>query len=178
MDHGLEPFAACPGCWRAGAGARHRRGRRRKAEVGRFRLADGIQGEPARHRRAQATPELGARSPERGVRQSAYEVRVARTERALRSGQRPCVDLGPRGLRRIHPTRLRGPAPQSGQRYHWQVRVWDGGGNASAWSAPAWWEMGLLRAVRLEGELDRARPAEDGTTSRARRPMLRARASR
>ena len=37
-----------------------------------------------------------------------------------------------------------GPALQSGQRYHWQVRAWDGGGTASAWSAPAWWEMGLL----------------------------------
>ena len=26
----------------------------------------------------------------------------------------------------------------------WQVRVWDGHGRASAWSAPGTWEMGLL----------------------------------
>ena len=37
-----------------------------------------------------------------------------------------------------------GPPLQSGQRYDWQVRVWDAAGRPSAWSAPASWEMGLL----------------------------------
>lgn len=37
-----------------------------------------------------------------------------------------------------------GPALKSGQRYHWQVQVWDNQGRASAWSTPAFWEMGLL----------------------------------
>ncbi|MFC5406206.1 family 78 glycoside hydrolase catalytic domain [Cohnella soli] len=32
----------------------------------------------------------------------------------------------------------------SGQRYYWKVMVWDGDDAASEWSAPAWFETGLL----------------------------------
>jgi alpha-L-rhamnosidase len=38
-----------------------------------------------------------------------------------------------------------GPALIARTRYFWQVRVWDGGGSASEWSEPAWWEMALLQ---------------------------------
>ncbi|MDX1936764.1 MAG: family 78 glycoside hydrolase catalytic domain [Flavihumibacter sp.] len=37
-----------------------------------------------------------------------------------------------------------GTALQSNQRYQWQVRVWDNYKNASAWSVPATFSMGLL----------------------------------
>jgi alpha-L-rhamnosidase len=33
----------------------------------------------------------------------------------------------------------------SGKRYGWKVRWWDGGGQSSPWSDPAWFEMGLLQ---------------------------------
>jgi len=33
---------------------------------------------------------------------------------------------------------------KSGQRYYWQVRVWDNHGKSSGWSDAAWWQMGLL----------------------------------
>jgi len=39
-----------------------------------------------------------------------------------------------------------GPALKSMQRAYWQVRIWDNKGKATAWSAPAWWEMGILEA--------------------------------
>src|SRR5512135_1960336 len=37
-----------------------------------------------------------------------------------------------------------GSALHSGQRCTWRVRAWDGNDQPSAWSEPAWWEMGLL----------------------------------
>ena len=33
---------------------------------------------------------------------------------------------------------------KSGQRYYWQVKIWDNKGRASKWSETAFWEMGLL----------------------------------
>src|SRR5687768_6090766 len=37
-----------------------------------------------------------------------------------------------------------GPTLRSRQRCEWKVRVWDGDGEASSWSEPATFEMGLL----------------------------------
>ena len=37
-----------------------------------------------------------------------------------------------------------GPALKSMQRVYWQVRVWDNKGKVTAWSTPAYWEMGIL----------------------------------
>lgn len=37
-----------------------------------------------------------------------------------------------------------GPALQPLQRVYWQVRVWDNNGKISAWSQPAFWEMGVV----------------------------------
>src|SRR5688572_19196379 len=39
----------------------------------------------------------------------------------------------------------RGPTLTAGEKYHWRVRVWDNGGNASAWSTTQSFEMGLLQ---------------------------------
>ncbi|EEF61585.1 glycoside hydrolase family 78 protein [Pedosphaera parvula] len=40
----------------------------------------------------------------------------------------------------------------SGQQCYWQVRVYDGGNNVSAWSAPAQWSMGLLSQSDWTGQ--------------------------
>lgn len=52
-----------------------------------------------------------------------------------------------------------GPALISGQRYYWQVRIWDNKGRASNWSPTAFWEMGLLsqsewkaKWIEMEGD--------------------------
>ncbi len=39
-----------------------------------------------------------------------------------------------------------GPALKSMQRVYWQVRVWDNNNKVSAWSQPAFWEMGILES--------------------------------
>lgn len=46
----------------------------------------------------------------------------------------------------------RGPALKSRERVVWKVRTWDAAGKASPWSAPAWWEMGLLRREEWQAE--------------------------
>ncbi len=80
----------------------------------------------------------------RGVVQAAYEIRVARTEDDLGSGSGRVWESGKvaSDVSLHHP--YEGPPLESGQRLYWQVRVWDGSGTPTEWSAPARWEMGLL----------------------------------
>ncbi len=84
----------------------------------------------------------------RGVVQAAYQVRVAESEAGLAAN--PIWDTGRVDSDQSIHVVYEGPALASGRRYYWQVRVWDGGGAVSDWSAPAFWEMGLLGASDWE----------------------------
>lgn len=89
-----------------------------------------------------AVPRLAWRSPV--ARQSAYRIRVATSEADLERA--PLWDSGRVASADNVQIAYAGPALASRQRYWWQVQVWDEGGNATGWSAPASWEMGLLGA--------------------------------
>ena len=93
-----------------------------------------------------SAPRLGwqLEAPRRGVSQSAYQVRVASVESRLDD---PDVwDSGKVASRESVEVAYGGPALTSQTRYVWSVRVWDDSGAASAWSAPATFETGLLDA--------------------------------
>ncbi len=52
------------------------------------------------------------------------------------------------------------------QRFWWQVRIWDPKGKATAWSEPAFWEMGLLNASDWKASWIRMEQEPDNTISR------------
>jgi len=84
-------------------------------------------------------------SQQRGVRQSAYQIRASRNADDLAAGEKLLWDSGKvLSEKSIHVV-YDGPGLVSGQRVWWQVRAWDEKASGSAWSEPAWWEMGLLK---------------------------------
>jgi alpha-L-rhamnosidase len=80
----------------------------------------------------------------RGLRQTAYRVIVAANERALAAGTGDLWDTGKVASDQSAQVVYRGKPLTSGAAAFWKVQVWDQDGNASDWSAPAQWSMGLL----------------------------------
>ncbi len=81
-------------------------------------------------------------SDARDQSQSAYHIRVATSPDRL--GAPDVWDSGKQTSRQSVLVPYDGPALRPRTRYHWSVRVWDDHGRPSPWSAPAWWETGLL----------------------------------
>jgi alpha-L-rhamnosidase len=79
----------------------------------------------------------------RGARQTACQVRAADNPVDLVVGKNLSWDTGKVASEQSLHNPYGGPALHSGQRVYWQARVWDGD-LVSDWSAPAFWEMGLL----------------------------------
>jgi alpha-L-rhamnosidase len=110
-----------------------------------------------------AAPRLSwqLRSERRGVLQSAYQIQVAESAEALSQGGPLLWDSAKLASDESVLRPYGGPAPQSGHRYWWQVRVWDEQGRLSAWSAPAYWEMGLLHAADWSAQWIEPAPPQD-----------------
>src|SRR5487761_2732463 len=79
----------------------------------------------------QSTPTL------RGETQSAYQIQVGST-----SGAADLWDSGKVASAATFDVLYAGQPLASGEKCFWQVRVYDGSNNVSAWSAPAQWSMG------------------------------------
>jgi len=83
-------------------------------------------------------------SGKRNVMQTAYEIRVSdnlndllKNKNIIWNSSKVLSDSS------IHVS-YKGNELQSNKKYYWQVRTWDNAGKTSAWSAPAFWQMGLL----------------------------------
>ena len=94
------------------------------------------------------TPRLSWRlaSDRRGVEQTAWQVRVARTRAGLEEGRGALWDSGRRDRDDRLQVAYEGAPLESGAEYFWQVRIWDERGEPTPWSVPARWGMGLLQA--------------------------------
>lgn len=79
-------------------------------------------------------------SPEENVLQTAYEIRV--TDQTAKGKQ--IWTSGKVNSSNSVNVAYEGPALKSMQRVYWQVRISDNKGKVSAWSTPAYWEMGIL----------------------------------
>lgn len=119
------------------------------------------------------------RASVRGAIQQAYQVRVG-----IEPGSGETWDSGKVKSDRQVDVRL--PAAlrlQPATRYHWQVRAWDRQGRPSPWSAPSWFETGLVSASDWQGAqwisapfdaVDQPRPLLRGTLPLSK-PVRRAR---
>ena len=87
----------------------------------------------------------------RGRRQTAWQVLVASSRAQLQRDQGDVWDSGRvDSAEQLH-LPYRGRALRSAEQVFWKVRVWDGAGQASAWSAPATWTMGVLTPGEWRG---------------------------
>jgi alpha-L-rhamnosidase len=99
----------------------------------------------------------------RGARQVAYEIRVASSPEALAQDHADVWDSGRVDSDESVNVSYSGPAVEPRRRYYWQVRVWDPQGQASTYSQPGWWEMGLLSSQDWKAKwITRDMPLERG----------------
>jgi hypothetical protein len=81
----------------------------------------------------------------RGERQTAYRIMAASSKQKLEQDQGDLWDSGKTPSDETVGVSYKGRPLRSSERVFWKVRVWDGNLEASAWSEPAEWTMGILR---------------------------------
>ncbi len=106
-----------------------------------------------------------------GAERSAWQIQVASSEAALLDGAPDLWDSRKVKDARTLRVEYGGKPLRSRQVCWWRVRVWDGRGRVSAWSAPARWGMGILTPGEWRGRWigapwqdDRSLEASGGTT--------------
>jgi alpha-L-rhamnosidase len=117
-------------------------------------------------------------SPERGQRQTAYQVLVATRPERLRVGSADIWDSGKVASSESLNVHYGGPTPQARQRGYWTVRVWGKEGRPSRFAAPSWWELGLLdeewegRWIGRPSRPNESRGTDDRSVAYVRKPFV------
>ncbi len=83
-------------------------------------------------------------SPERGQKQTAFQILVASSPALLKNDQGDLWDSRKVDADETAQVPYAGQPLKSSQEVFWKVRVWDMNERVSAWSKPAAWTMGLL----------------------------------
>lgn len=98
------------------------------------------------------------------ILQTAYSIRVATVPGFNRS--KIVWESGKVESDESHLVAYNGNDLKSGQRYFWQVRIWDNKGRSTRWSETAYWETGLLspsdwkaKWIELEDDTNRYSPS-------------------
>ena len=99
-----------------------------------------------------------------GIMQTAYSIRVATDQKFSKS--KMIWQSGKRGSDESVFIEYNGPDLKSGEKYFWQVKVWDNKKRQSKWSETAYWETGLLspsewkaKWIEIEGDTLRYAPS-------------------
>ncbi len=95
---------------------------------------------------------LEAPAGARGLAQSAYRVLAASSAEKLVRDRGDLWDSGKVGSEQQLGITYAGKPLSSGMQVWWKVKVWDNHDQASQWSAPARWEMGLLKAADWQAQ--------------------------
>lgn len=82
---------------------------------------------------------------QRNQQQSAYEILVADHLKTIASEKGNVWESGKVATCKNFLLAYNGPSLKSFTRYYWRVRVYNQNGEASAWSAPAWFETAMLQ---------------------------------
>jgi alpha-L-rhamnosidase len=90
--------------------------------------------------------------PERGEKQTAYQLLVATRPELLAQNEGDAWDAGRVSSAQSTQVIYGGKPLESGRTYYWKVRTWDAQGRASAYSQPAQFEMGLLAPAEWKAQ--------------------------
>jgi alpha-L-rhamnosidase len=100
--------------------------------------------------------ETGDLKPERGIRQTAYQILVASSADLLKKDQGDLWDSGKVPSDQSVHNDYQGKPLASGMLCHWKVKAWttdaSGKEQATDWSSPAFWRMGTLEAAGWLGK--------------------------
>jgi alpha-L-rhamnosidase len=89
---------------------------------------------------------------QRGQKQTAYQILVGSSPQFLNQGKADQWDSGKTASDNSTQVVFNGKPLESGHTYYWKVRYWDNDGNASEYSRPASFEMGLLSPDDWKGQ--------------------------